>query len=406
MNTYRLRPSSVHRSISCPGWHGAALGIPETTSEAAERGVRLHAMTAQAITDVGGSGPQAGDLESADERAIESCVDKWWEIMQTHVAALSVMTGDPIKATTETEVHLAGDDLFRDGGTADVITTYRSDDGVVHAIDIVDWKFSRSGLPDSARDQLRSYAALLHASSSSRLLSPLATYSLTAVAPMVDDVFDEELSPNQVQNFREAITVVRDKTREVEWWKHLQAGSHCRYCPAVGCPASSSQLRRIVDATSEAFSGTVLSSTPGAMPGELRPDQAAAALRLKPVVEAIWRRSRVELQRAVAEGQAPPGVTLHERPGNQSIQDIVAVHTAVREWGVSAEDLIGCATVSYSKVEKILVDKIKEEDPQTTTKDAKKIVADVLEPFSARGKSIVTIRVQGPNDSKSTELLQ
>ena len=211
--------SNAHRYAACPGSHRACIGLPDTTSEDAARGDRIHAWL-----EGMSNGTIPPPLDDPEERDVaERCLHQSDELIREHV-------GIEDRRMVETRLW---DPSRTWSGKADLVVI----DAEGRAL-IIDYKTGRGDVEEAVGNlQLRALAALVAIRYlvnvvTVAIVQPLAgppsvcryeTWDLDKAAAEIDEIMAKANATNQPRN----------------------PGPWCQYCRAAGtdrCPESRTNL--------------------------------------------------------------------------------------------------------------------------------------------------------------------
>lgn len=206
------RPSNLYRREACPGSGRMEMGLPDTTSEYAERGTKLHEVMVKMSRNPGWT--NLDELSTEDRWAVEYC---WGEVYQlfvgnAHCEFLHEVKLDIIGGMT---------------GTADLVLLEKGDAAI-----LVDYKFGHGYVPHPKRNvQFMAYAVALAKQYDLKAIHAikLQPYSGDPREEYTYDVIDLEEAEDRIAGI---IDGANADTAE------LKAGEHCKYCKAREvCPA-------------------------------------------------------------------------------------------------------------------------------------------------------------------------
>ena len=211
--------SNAHRYAACPGSHRACIGLPDTTSEDASRGDRIHAWLEGMAK--GTIPPPLADLEERD--VAERCLWQSGELIRDHV-------GVEVDRLVETRMWDASHSW---SGKADLVVIDNHNTALV-----IDYKTGRGDVEEAVGNlQLRALAVLVASNLDVDpvtvvIVQPLAgppsvcrygLIDLDKAAVEIDEIMAKATATNQPRN----------------------PGPWCQYCRASGtdrCPESRANL--------------------------------------------------------------------------------------------------------------------------------------------------------------------
>jgi hypothetical protein len=212
--------SNAHRYAACPGSHRACIGLPDTTSEDAARGDRIHAWLQ---ADRAPGSVTSYDLDGEELDVAERCKRQADELIEQHI-------GTPQDRLVETRLW---DPSRTWSGKADLVVI----DAEGRAL-VIDYKTGRGDVEEAVGNlQLRALAVLLCIRYmvdvvTVAIVQPLAgppsvcryeTWDLDKASAEIDEIMAKANATNQPRN----------------------PGPWCQYCRAAGtdrCPESRANL--------------------------------------------------------------------------------------------------------------------------------------------------------------------
>jgi len=349
-----VRPSSLKQAMLCPGSHYMQKGLPETTSEAAEEGTKLHAVLAEGI--VKGVLPLEG-LTSEQTEAVFAC----WDVFSEE----SGRYGED--KTCDAEVHLVlngGDGEYITEGTADVVI--RDKDRVT----IVDWKFGREKVAQASENsQVACYAA-----------AAMKTYGVSECRAVI---YQPRINSLSFYTFTNADAIARfignvnrnatDASLPLSLCPSEEA---CRYCRA----------KNSCMAFQRAFNSVTI-----------RPDLSAIdpsrLAHFYEVGQMVKKWIENDLEKAMGayldEHGSLEGYEWKEIQGRREVTDIQGLADVVSELCTKGDFIDACSvslTKLYEKCESTLQSIDKNNGGKGTKKDAKASFEAMTAPFVGRGK--------------------
>lgn len=333
-------PSQLARQAACPGSFAlsAQAGPADTVDQTdyASEGDLLHARVVTGVTN---------DLTAEQAELVEQCIK----------------TRDILTAGAEVQHELDltlrdGDNTILTAGRADVVAVWRNENGVPVKAMVIDWKFGRVLVRESADNlQLAAYSAMV----------AQATGAPTVEAVVFQPRVSRDFEVYPFTKFAEITKVIAAVIAKANApGMVLQAGDHCRYCPAMAlCPEQRRQ-------------STAITVLPPPAAGEVVDPQRLAdrltlARRVKRFCETIEGAAKAYL----AQGGTIPGYRLTEKSSRRQITNAQEAFNAVADTITHDEFLALCAP-SVAALEDRYARALKARG--MTLKDAKKAFAAAL----------------------------
>lgn len=315
--------SVLERRIACPGSAHAERNLADTSSEAADYGIKLHDIAARALI----SGVDAVDMIEDDDTGAE--------IVQAYldeVRALHRELGGQL--LVEQRFHLANiaDELW---GTADAVIL------APPCIAVADLKtgFGRvRARRDDGRPNLQLAGYCLGAMEVVPRGEVITSITLSVVQPRNGGTTRIDVDP------LEMIELAADLSDAVAQGcapdAARSAGGHCKYCKAAaGCAVLRAFTFEVAHLEFDDLGDGAVASTPS--PEEMGPDEIARALHSAETIE-IWLKAVREFAHVQAKLGAPPtGWKLVERAGRTIWRDNARdeVIELVRRYNGTDEDV-------------------------------------------------------------------
>lgn len=305
--------SSMERYMLCPGSYMAERGLPETTSDDAETGNRIHAALAgETVTP---------PLTDDEERTMESC--------QLQAKALL----DTLLPHRD-EMHLERR-YWRDGewsGKPDVVAI---DTAQGHAV-VIDYKTGRGGVTEAAGNmQLRALAVLVSAEHWPERVT------VAIVQPLAVAVSVCEYGPDELLAADNEIKAIIASIHQPDAIRRPSAKA-CQYCKAKGterCPESIAVVESLPMEVSR--DGREIVQTP---------ERLAELLEKLPMVEKVIEAIRGKARRMLEAGETVPGWTLKPGAERETITDPTTVFNRAHAVGVNSEAFMACVNITKTKL--------------------------------------------------------
>lgn len=321
-----FRASAAARLALCPGSGLAEAGLPDTTSDDAAAGTRMHAILAMRV--------------DPDAPAVANITEEEADLADAMQAKAEAAMGFALAETTaydsaQAEVSVSAR-LWT--GTADAVVWTRDE---AH---LIDWKtgYGRD-VPDAdSNAQLRVYAlglwewfkpALIHAHLVTRAKATSVTFDAAAMRAAAGEL--------------DAIRVAAMDPAA----KRAPCAQACKYCKAFGvavrCPESVA-LPTVARATIPEAAEAV-----AALPAA----KLADLLGLAALVEKLAKKLRDEAKaRLEADASAIPGWTLKPGTMRRTVEDVPAAVSALIGAGLSESDALRCCDLSLPEAARVASD--------------------------------------------------
>ena len=383
--------SSTDRNWNCSGALALTMGLPETTSEAADWGTACHQLSEKCLQVGNSPFDYIGKTEKGKKYSFE-VDEEMAETAQTYVdyvrkAATEAATDGANPAwllQIEQKFSLASlNPPFDAGGTGDAVVYWPK----LKMLEVIDLKGGRGVVVEvKGNPQLRTYA--LGAMLANTGMHP-TTVKVTVVQPRAphadgrirSETFSVadlvEWTADLVAAMRRAKKALDDKPgMPAAAWAtaYLNAGDHCKFCRAAGfCPA---QERKALDAAGVWFDDLDQPRLANA-PGEMSTEKLAQTLDMLDMISE-W----INAVRSYAHSQAESGV---EIPGYQLVEKI-----GNRAWKIGDAEVV--AALQGAGVAEPYTKKVVSPAQAEKMLGAKKkgVIADLVERPS-RGTNLVSV---------------
>lgn len=305
--------SSMERYQLCPGSYMAERGLPETTSDDAETGNRIHAALAgETVTP---------PLTDDEERTMEAC--------RSQVQALL----DSVIPTRDT-MHLERRYWWGNqwSGKPDLVALdCISAEGL-----IIDYKTGRGEVASAEGNmQLRALAVLVAEE------HKLERVTVAIVQPLAGPPSVCLYSANDLRTARKEVLSVIDAIHRPDA-PRIPSAKACQYCKAKGterCPESIAVVESLPMEVSrdgrEIF---------------LTPERLAELLEKLPMVEKVIDAIRGKARRMLEAGETVPGWTLKPGAERETITDPTTVFNRAHAVGVNSEAFMACVNITKTKL--------------------------------------------------------
>ncbi len=324
--------SNLHRRVRCPGSHAAESGLPETNSEFADEGTRLHA----ALEVIG---TQSMDLEPKEQDLVISTRRLTEDAIAQAVATFSISAEEPFEEGYERELTLRKGIRLIMPGHCDFWRYYPG----LKLLIITDAKFGFIEVTAAPTNlQLRCYAAM---GSQSWDVENAVVAIAQPRAYMIEGA--EPLSIAQYSRADLALAVSQILEWEKVWLAsdapRIASTDACRYCRAkLLCDAFAARLgplrgdvaAGIADLTEEQFSALW---------------QAMKLASEKTLQDAIRNEARLR----VIEGKMP-GYKLKLNHARRSITDGISAAKVLREQWLTESELASVSSITIGELEQLV----------------------------------------------------
>jgi hypothetical protein len=221
-----LHASSFERYLLCPGSLDAEEGLPDTKSDEADSGMKVHNALRLFFSNTVGDLNDAAKVCALEDR--EEIIFKWFV---NNALTVIEKHGGAIKQYPEFKFEDTGDSIV---GTSDLIV--RCKDG---ALLVFDWKTGYGKQLTADKNlQLRVYA--VKTAERFGCISVLA-YLFSAGNYVEDSAFSSaEYGPDEITEAKKEIYAIRDRCL-CSCAKRIPGAEQCKYCKASGterCPES------------------------------------------------------------------------------------------------------------------------------------------------------------------------
>ena len=234
--------STMARTIACPGWIGLSTTLPksDSSSEAAEMGTCLHDAMEWIMAPGEGRTPDDAECKTFNGLLVtEDMVED--SLYPAYEAVMGMFAKYDVKDyMLEPFVELIEDES---GGSIDMLAV--SGDG--KTMIVIDYKFGFVSVPVEENKQLLFYALCADIDpSTEKMFKDVLNISLSIVQPSnpaLKNGLDEWVTPvNELDDFEQRV-VSAISAAESPGAK-LDAGNHCRYCPAMAvCPIKTGEAQ-------------------------------------------------------------------------------------------------------------------------------------------------------------------
>lgn len=359
-----LGASSAYRWIACPGSVAAIAALPpeqrNKSSVYAKEGTTAHELGEVCLRTgkdaiefagrlIGGSYAPGGPRSLGGGEEVSGDMAEAVQVYLDY--ARSIADADQDVIMIEQRFDLSGlnpppgCDMF---GTSD-LAVYKRDTRRLH---VVDYKHGQGVAVEAVGNpQLRYYAlgALL-------VLPPeciVDDVEITVVQPRAPHaagpIRSEIVGAFDLIEWSAGLMAAAARTRDVS--APLEAGEHCRFCPAAAtCPALSSRALAVAQAE---FTDVGISEPPP--PSSLTPDKIAAVLEAAPMIEKWLDAVRsMAFQTLEAGGKVPGYKLVQGKPGSRAWTDELDAVLALSLAGVADEDMYERKLISVAKAEKLV----------------------------------------------------
>lgn len=320
--------STAKRVINCPGSVGLVQKMPPRLGgKDADMGTLCHNAMAALLEDPSLEVRSVLGMKYNDQTMTEEMIDE--KIVPAMLALNEIDPDADMEYRVESHVNF-GDLLPGVFGSADLIGRING-----RAV-VLDWKFGMGQVDVEENEQLLFYAA-----------AAMRTKGLEWAFKDVQEIECVIVQPPSVKRWTTTVARVKQFERDLvaavttstHSYAPLNAGDHCRYCPAKPiCPQMTGAAERALRVQIK----------------ELDPAKIGEYLATADLVEK-WITDLRELAHQILEsGEPVPGYKLvPKRPTRQWVNEETA-QQALIDAGVSEDDMFETVMLSPAKVEKIL----------------------------------------------------
>ena len=304
--------SSMERYMLCPGSYAAERGLPETTSDDAESGNRIHAVLAGETVNP--------PLTDDDERTMEACRSQAQALLDAII---------PHRDQVMFERRYWWGQQW--SGKPDVVAV----DGIFAEGLIIDYKTGRGEVASAEGNmQLRALAVLVAVG------HELERVTVAIVQPLAGEVSVCKYGPDDLRKARIEILEILTAIHQPDAPRRPSTKA-CRYCKAkASCPEALALAESVPLAVSRDGRELVIS-----------PERMAEFLEQVPAIEAVVEAVRAKAKRMLEEDPASvPGWTLKPGAVRETITDPNAVFNRASALGVTAEQFMACVGVTKGKL--------------------------------------------------------
>ena len=364
--------SSAKADALCPARFKRQQGLPETPSDEAEAGTRMHEAYAA-------DAPDWAKLSADEVKTVEMALDRDRAILAAWTTSVGA---DP--ETVErwiTEKRLYGYAENWDWGS---IANLWAVGGVVH-----------SGQPDKAW-RARDYEGCLHILvvdfKSGRIEVELDSHQLRDLAALVyENVMTVETvtvainqpwapgKPVLIQYGPVELAKAHSEMQQRVLASHdpeakaVPGEDQCRYCRALAvCPEANSAL---VPVQAVSLEMPMKRGAAQALARSLTVDEQAAIWKKRTMAKKVFEAIEDELKKLDADALAAVGLCMEEGDDRRSITDTVELWNRLAKLGCSQQTFLGCVKVTIGKVR----DAVQAVTGITVTKELNAKMAEVLE---------------------------
>lgn len=303
----------MERYQLCPGSYMAERGLPETTSDDAEAGNRIHAVLAgETVTP---------PLTDDEERTMEACRRQAGELVRTIVPAWDLMSKE--------RRHWWGKQWS--GKPDSVAVDFIHSQGLV-----TDYKTGRGEVASAEGNmQLRALAVLVAEE------YKLERVTVAIVQPLAGPPSVCLYAKGDLKVARKEIAGIIDAIHKPDS-PRIPSPKACQYCKAKGterCPESIAVVESLPMEVSRDGREIVLT-----------PERLAELLEKLPMVEKVIEAIRGKARRMLELGETVPGWTLKPGAERETITDPTAVYNRAAAVGVNSESFMACVSITKTKL--------------------------------------------------------
>lgn len=305
--------SSMERYKLCPGSYMAERGLPETTSDDAEAGNRIHAALAgETVTP---------PLTDDEERTMEACRKQDGKLTTEVVPAWDIVNRE--------RRYWSGKDW---SGKPDlVVVDVMASEGLV-----IDYKTGRGEVASADGNmQLRALAVLVADE------HKLDLVTVAIVQPIAGPPSVCRYSAGDLKVARKEVLGIIDAIHKPDA-PRIPSPKACQYCKAKGterCPESIAVVEALPMEVSRDGREIVLT-----------PERLAELLEKLPMVEKVIEAIRGKARRMLEAGETVPGWTLKPGAERETITDPTTVYNRAAAVGVNSEAFMACVSVTKTKL--------------------------------------------------------
>jgi hypothetical protein len=348
--------SSAYRWMRCAGSVVLSEGVPNRSSEYALEGTAAHQLAETCLVDEHDAKFFVGQKQVITEGNTIHEIEVTAEMAEAVQVYLDfIREGSPFETLPEVKFHLK--DLHPDlYGTADCVQYFED----TKTLRVTDYKHGQ-GLPVEAEGNPQGLYYALGALLTLRF--PAQNVEIVIVQPRCEHpagpirkwMVDASYLIDWQADLLDGVRRVEEADRKIlvgrppEYWDDtfLQAGDHCKFCPAAGVPGRCKALEGKAQALAK------IEFAPA--PALYKPEELAQALRDMPAVEARIKAIR-EFAYAEAEaGRCPPGWKLVAKRANRRWRDEEeAAKVLIKSAGCVSEVYDPPQMKSPAQIEKLL----------------------------------------------------
>ena len=305
--------SSMERYLLCPGSYAAERGLPETTSDDAEAGNRIHAVLAgETVTP---------PLSDDEERTMEACRTQAEQLIAELV---------PGNDAIHRERRLWFGNQW--SGKPDLVAV----DCVFADALVIDYKTGRGEVATADGNmQLRALAVL------GAEEYKLSLVAVAIVQPLAGPPSVCIYSAGDLKKARKEVLGIIDAIHKPDA-PRIPSPKACQYCKAKGterCPESIAVVESLPMEVSRDGREIVLT-----------PERLAELLEKLPMVEKVIDAIRGKARRMLEAGETVPGWTLKPGSERETIADPTTVYNRASAAGVNSEAFMACVSITKTKL--------------------------------------------------------
>lgn len=310
----KISGSGIAPLALCPGKFNLEKGLPDVTSEAAEKGTRIHSHLAG----------ESIKLEHDDQLIADKCMEQF-----DAVKIAMQLPNTSITHVSKEKRLWYGEEY---SGQLDLINHYGDEVAL-----IIDWKTGRVAQSSAAENiQLRAYAVLLK-----KNMPDLKKIYVAIIQPMAGEpsvaVYDEEALEIAES---EVLAIIR-AAYEPDAPRNPSSDA-CKYCKAKAiCPEARGVMNQVA----------IKRDDVPALTNEVIAEYLEKAEIIEDLIEAL----KLEAKARLLAGEEIPGRKLQSGRTSRSIRNPEAAYTAVADV-MCGEDFASCCKVSIPKLEKLFAE--------------------------------------------------